>query len=164
MGSTFVYPIAAYSKVIKSLDELEDGAKVAVPNDPTNLGRTLLLLEQQGLIEVDDAVGLEATTLNITANPKDLNIIELEAPQLPRSLDDVAFAVINTTYASQIDLLPGRDSLFVEDKESPYVNLIVARKDNQNDEQVQTFIKAYQSEEVYQAALELFKGGVVKGW
>ncbi|MBR9858118.1 MAG: MetQ/NlpA family lipoprotein [Gammaproteobacteria bacterium] len=164
VGSTFVYPIAAYSKVIKSLDELEDGAKVAVPNDPTNLGRTLLLLEQQGLIEVDDAVGLEATTLNITANPKDLNIIELEAPQLPRSLDDVAFAVINTTYASQIDLLPGRDSLFVEDKESPYVNLIVARKDNQNDERVQTFIKAYQSEEVYQAALELFKGGVVKGW
>lgn len=164
VGNTFVYPIAAYSKVIKSLDELEDGAKVAVPNDPTNLGRTLLLLEQQGLIEVDDAVGLEATTLNITANPKELNIIELEAPQLPRSLDDVAFAVINTTYASQIDLLPGRDSLFVEDKESPYVNLIVARKDNQNDERVQTFIKAYQSEEVYQAALELFKGGVVKGW
>ncbi|WP_298720843.1 methionine ABC transporter substrate-binding lipoprotein MetQ [uncultured Oceanisphaera sp.] len=164
VGSTFVYPIAAYSKVIKSLDELEDGAKVAVPNDPTNLGRTLLLLEQQGLIEVDDAVGLEATTLDITANPKELNIIELEAPQLPRSLDDVAFSVINTTYASQIDLLPGRDSLFVEDKESPYVNLIVARKDNQNDERVQTFIKAYQSEEVYQAALELFKGGVVKGW
>lgn len=164
VGNTFVYPIAAYSKVIKSLDELEDGAKVAVPNDPTNLGRTLLLLEQQGLIEVDDAVGLEATTLNITANPKELNIIELEAPQLPRSLDDVAFSVINTTYASQIDLLPGRDSLFVEDKESPYVNLIVARKDNQDDERVQTFVKAYQSEEVYQAALELFKGGVVKGW
>ena len=164
VGNTFVYPIAAYSKVIKSLDELEEGAKVAVPNDPTNLGRTLLLLEQKGLIEVDDAVGLEATTLNITANPKKLNIIELEAPQLPRSLDDVALAVINTTYASQIDLLPGRDSLFVEDKESPYVNLIVARKDNQDDERIKTFLQAYQSEEVYQAALELFKGGVVKGW
>ncbi|WP_417617354.1 methionine ABC transporter substrate-binding lipoprotein MetQ [Oceanisphaera sp.] len=164
VGNSFVYPIAAYSKVIKSLDELEDGAKVAVPNDPTNLGRTLLLLEQKGLIEVDDAVGLEATTLNITANPKKLNIIELEAPQLPRSLDDVALAVINTTYASQIDLLPGRDSLFVEDKESPYVNLIVARTDNQDDERIKTFVQAYQSEEVYQAALELFKGGVVKGW
>ncbi|MFH7585913.1 methionine ABC transporter substrate-binding lipoprotein MetQ [Oceanimonas smirnovii] len=164
VGNTFVYPIAAYSRVVKSLDELSDGAKVAVPNDPTNLGRSLLLLEQQGLIEVDDAVGLEATPLNITGNPKNLDIIELEAPQLPRSLDDVAFAVINTTYASQIDLLPGRDSLFVEDKESPYVNLIVSRKDNQNDERIQTFIKAYQSEEVYQAALELFKGGVVKGW
>ncbi|AEY00543.1 DL-methionine transporter substrate-binding subunit [Oceanimonas sp. GK1] len=164
VGNTFVYPIAAYSKVIKSLDELADGAKVAVPNDPTNLGRSLLLLEQQGLIEVDDAVGLEATPLNITANPKNLDIVELEAPQLPRSLDDVAFAVINTTYASQIDLLPGRDSLFVEDKESPYVNLIVSRQDNQNDERIQTFVKAYQSEEVYQAALELFKGGVVKGW
>lgn len=164
VGNTFVYPIAAYSKVITSLDELENGAKVAVPNDPTNLGRTLLLLEQQGLIEVDDAVGLEATPLNITANPKELNIIELEAPQLPRSLDDVALAVINTTYASQIDLIPGRDSLFVEDKESPYVNLIVARTDNQDDERIKNFVKAYQSEEVYQAALELFKGGVVKGW
>ncbi|WP_319782525.1 methionine ABC transporter substrate-binding lipoprotein MetQ [Oceanisphaera sp. IT1-181] len=164
VGKTFVYPIAAYSKVIKTLDELEDGAKVAVPNDPTNLGRTLLLLEQQGLIEVDDAVGLEATPLNITANPKNLKIIELEAPQLPRSLDDVAFAVINTTYASQIDLLPERDGLFVEDKDSPYANLIVARKDNQDDERIQTFVKAYQSDEVYEAAKELFKGGVVKGW
>lgn len=164
VANTFVYPIAAYSKVITSLDELENGAKVAVPNDPTNLGRTLLLLEQKGLIEVDDAVGLEATPLNITANPKELNIIELEAPQLPRSLDDVALAVINTTYASQIDLIPGRDSLFVEDKESPYVNLIVARKDNQDDERIKTFVKAYQSEKVYQAAVELFKGGVVKGW
>ncbi|MGR7919816.1 methionine ABC transporter substrate-binding lipoprotein MetQ [Zobellella denitrificans] len=164
VANTFVYPIAGYSKSIQSLDELADGAKVAVPNDPTNLGRSLLLLEQQELIEVDDAVGLEATPLNITANPKNLQIIELEAPQLPRSLDDVAFAVINTTYASQIDLLPTRDGLFVEDKDSPYVNLIVAREDNQNDERVQTFVKAYQSEEVYQAALELFKGGVVKGW
>lgn len=164
VGKTFVYPIAAYSKVIKSLDELKDGAKVAVPNDPTNLGRSLLLLEQQGLIEVDDAVGLEATTLDITANPKNLKIVELEAPQLPRSLDDVAFAIINTTYASQLDLLPERDGLFVEDKDSPYTNLIVARKDNQDDERIQTFVKAYQSDEVYEAAKELFKGGVVKGW
>lgn len=164
VGKTFVYPIAAYSKVIESLDELKDGAKVAVPNDPTNLGRTLLLLEQQGLIEIDDAVGLEATTLDITANPKNLKIVELEAPQLPRSLDDVAFAVINTTYASQIDLLPERDGLFVEDKDSPYTNLIVARKDNEEDPRVQTFIKAYQSDEVYEAAKVLFKGGVVKGW
>ncbi|WP_445401487.1 MetQ/NlpA family lipoprotein [Zobellella sp. An-6] len=164
VGNTFVYPIAGYSKSIQSLDELAEGAKVAVPNDPTNLGRTLLLLEQQGLIEVNDEAGLEATTLDITANPKNLQIIELEAPQLPRSLEDVSVAVINTTYASQIDLLPTRDGLFVEDKESPYVNLIVAREDNRDDERVQTFVKAYQSEEVYQAALELFKGGVVKGW
>ncbi|MGO1247784.1 MAG: methionine ABC transporter substrate-binding lipoprotein MetQ [Oceanisphaera sp.] len=164
VGKTFVYPIAAYSKEIKSLDELENGAKVAVPNDPTNLGRTLLLLEQQGLIEVDADAGLAATPLDITANPKDLKIIELEAPQLPRSLEDVTFAVINTTYASQIDLLPNRDSLFVEDKDSPYTNLIVARKDNQDDERIQDFVKAFQSKEVYEAALELFKGGVVKGW
>lgn len=164
VGKTFVYPIAAYSKVIKSIDELADGAKVAVPNDPTNLGRTLLLLEQQGLLEIDDKAGLEATTLDITANPKNLKIIELEAPQLPRALDDVTFAVINTTYASQLNLLPERDGLFVEDKDSPYTNLIVARTDNQADPRVLDFVKAYQSEEVYEAAKELFKGGVVKGW
>ncbi|ART80230.1 methionine ABC transporter substrate-binding lipoprotein MetQ [Oceanisphaera avium] len=164
VGKTFVYPIAAYSKVIQSVDELEDGAKVAVPNDPTNLGRSLLLLEQQGLLEINDEAGLEATPLDITANPKNLKIVELEAPQLPRSLDDVAFAIINTTYASQIDLLPERDGLFVEDKDSPYTNLIVARKDNQDDERIQTFVKAYQSDEVYEAAKVLFKGGVVKGW
>ena len=164
VGNTFVYPIAAYSKVIKSVEDLEDGAKVAVPNDPTNLGRSLLLLEQEGLIELDDGAGLSATPLDITANPKNLKIVELEAPQLPRSLDDVAFAIINTTYASQIELLPERDGLFVEDKESPYVNLIVARIDNKDDPRIEQFVKAYHSDEVYDAAYKLFKGGLVKGW
>ena len=105
-----------------------------------------------------------ATVLDIVGNDKELKIIELEAAQLPRSLDDVSLAIINTTYASSIDLSPEQDGLFVEDKESPYVNLIVAREDNVQAENIQNFVKAYQSEEVYQAAMEIFKGGVVKGW
>ncbi|MCX2532336.1 MetQ/NlpA family lipoprotein [Plesiomonas shigelloides] len=164
VGNSFVYPIAGYSKKIKNVSELADGASVALPNDPTNLGRSLLLLQAQGLIKLKDGSGLNATLLDVVDNPKRLKLVELEAPQLPRSLDDVDLAIINTTYASQIGLTPPKDGLFVEDKASPYVNLIVAREDNKDAENVQKFVKAFQTEEVYQAANEVFKGGVVKGW
>ncbi|MDU7870300.1 MAG: MetQ/NlpA family lipoprotein, partial [Pantoea sp.] len=166
VGNSFVYPIAGYSKKIKSLDELQDGAQVAIPNDPTNLGRTLLLLQKVGLIKLKDGVGLLPASLDITENPKHLKIVELEAPQLPRSLDDqqIALAVINTTYASQIGLTPAKDGIFVEDKDSPYVNLIVAREDNKDAENVKKFVQAYQSDEVNEAANKVFNGGAVKGW
>lgn len=164
VGNTFVYPIAGYSKKIKNISELNEGAQVAVPNDPTNLGRSLLLLQKQGLLKLKEGSGLSATVLDIVENPKNLKIVELEAAQLPRALEDVELAVINTVYASQVDLQPTRDGLFVEDKESPYVNLIVARENNQNDEKVKNFVKAYQDEAVFKKATELFNGGVVKGW
>lgn len=166
VGNTFVYPIAGYSKKIKSLDELQPGSQIAVPNDPTNLGRSLLLLQQVGLIKLKDGVGLLPTSLDIVENPKNLKIVELEAPQLPRSLDNaqIALAVINTTYASQIGLTPAKDGIFVEGKESPYVNLIVAREDNKDAENVKKFVQAYQSDEVYEAANKIFNGGAVKGW
>ena len=166
VGNTFVYPIAGYSKKIKSLDELEPGSQVALPNDPTNLGRSLLLLEKVGLIKLKDGVGLQPTVLDVVENPKNLKLVELEAPQLPRSLDDaqIALAVINTTYASQIGLTPAKDGIFVEDKDSPYVNLIVAREDNKDAENVKKFVQAYQSDEVNDAANKAFNGGAVKGW
>jgi len=163
-GNSFVYPIAGYSNTIKSLDDLKEGDQIAVPNDPTNLARSLILLEKQNLITLKEGVGLKATVLDIISSPKNLKIIELEAAQLPRSLGDVALAIINTTYASSIDLSPEKDGIFVEAKDSPYVNLIVARKDNVDAENVKNFVKAYQSEEVYKAAMKEFKDGVVKGW
>ena len=163
-GNSFVYPIAGYSSKIKSLDELKEGDQIAVPSDPTNLARSLMLLEQQGLLKLKEGADLSATVLDIISSPKNLKFVELEAPQLPRSLDDVSLAIINTTYASSINLSPEKDGIFVEDKESPYVNLIVAREDNVTSENVKTFVKAYQSEAVYQAAMEIFKDGVVKGW
>ncbi|WP_456296062.1 MetQ/NlpA family lipoprotein [Vibrio sp. AK197] len=163
-GNSFVYPIAGYSKQVKSVDEIQDGARIAVPNDPTNLGRSLLLLEQQGLITLRDDAGLQATVRDIVENPKNISIVELDAAQLPRSLDDVTLSIINTTYASSINLTPEKDGVFVEDKESPYVNLIVAREDNVNNENVKNFVKAYQTEDVYQAASDIFNGGAVKGW
>ena len=166
VGNTFVYPIAGYSKKIKSLSELQDGSQIALPNDPTNLGRSLLLLQKQGLIKLKEGVGLLPTVLDVVENPKQLKLVELEAPQLPRSLDDqqIALAIINTTYASQIGLTPAKDGIFVEDKDSPYVNMIVSREDNKDAENVKKFIQAYQSAEVDEAANKIFNGGAVRGW
>lgn len=164
VGNTFVYPIAGYSKQIKSVDEIKDGDRIAVPNDPTNLGRSLLLLEQQGLLKLREDVGLLATVRDIVENPKNIKIVELDAAQLPRSIDDVTLSIINTTYASSINLTPEKDGIFVENKESPYVNLLVARQDNVNAENVQNFLKAYQTDEVANGASEIFHGGSVKGW
>ncbi|ACS84686.1 MetQ/NlpA family lipoprotein [Musicola paradisiaca] len=166
VGNTFVYPIAGYSKKIKSINDLQNGSQIALPNDPTNLGRSLLLLQKIGLIKLKDNIGLLPTALDIVENPKNLKLVELEAPQLPRSLDDdqIALAIINTTYASQINLTPAKDGLFVESKDSPYVNLLVARENNKDAENVKKFVKAYQSDEVEQAAQKVFNGGAVKGW
>ena len=168
VGNTFIYPIAAYSKKIKSVDELADGSQIALPNDPTNVGRSLLLLQQQGLIKLKDGTGLMPTVLDVVENPKNLKFVELEAPQLPRALDDqkIALAIINTTWASSATpkLTPAKDGLFVEDKDSPYVNIIVAREDNKDNENVKKFIQAYQSDEVANKANEVFDGGAVKGW
>lgn len=162
----FCLPDCGLFQKIKSLDELQDGSQVAIPNDPTNLGRSLLLLQKVGLIKLKDGVGLLPTALDVIENPKNLKLVELEAPQLPRSLDDaqIALAVINTTYASQIGLTPAKDGIFVEDKDSPYVNLIVTREDNKDAENVKKFVQAYQSDEVYEAANKVFNGGAVKGW
>lgn len=166
VANTFVYPLAGYSKKIKNLSELKPDSQIAIPNDPTNLGRSLLLLQKQGLLKLKQDPGLLPTSLDIIDNPKHLKIVELEAPQLPRSLEDsqIALAVINTTYASQIGLTPKHDGLFVEDKDSPYVNLIVTREDNKDAENVQKFIKAFQSAEVEKEADTVFNGGAVKGW
>lgn len=166
VGNTFVYPIAGYSRKIKHLDELKDGSTIIIPNDPTNSGRSLLLLQKSGLLKLKDNVGLLPTVNDITANPKRLKILEMEAPQLPRAIDDdqVTIAIINNTFATPAGLIAARDGLFVEDKESPYVNAIVSREENKNETKVKNFVKAYQSPEVEKAALKEFKGGAVKGW
>jgi len=166
VGKTFIYPIAGYSKKIKNLSELKPESTIIIPNDPTNGGRSLLLLQKNGLIKLKDGVGLLPKVTDIIENPKNLKILELEAPQLPRALDDenASIAIINNTFAAQSGLVPSRDALFIEDRDSPYVNLIVTRQENQNDEKVKQFVKAYQSVEVEQAAIKEFKGGAVKGW
>ncbi|WP_392565787.1 methionine ABC transporter substrate-binding lipoprotein MetQ [Utexia brackfieldae] len=185
VGNTFVYPIASYSKKLQPITEnsqpgegavvtsprgdkylIPAGATIAIPNDPTNLGRSLLLLQHQGLIKVDPDKGLFPRTLDITSNPYNYKIIELEAPMLPRALDDeqITLAVINNAFAGKANLTPNKDGIFVEDKESPYVNIIVSREDNKNSENVVNFVKAYQTEAVAKKANEIFNDGAVQGW
>ncbi|WP_032093761.1 MetQ/NlpA family lipoprotein [Necropsobacter rosorum] len=164
VGNTFVYPIAAYSKKVKNINELKEGATVAIPNDPTNGGRSLLLLQAQGLIKLKDAANLTQTVLDIVENPKKLNIQTLDANLIPRALDQVDLAIINNTFAGQAGLFPSRDAIFIEDKDSPYVNIIVARDDNKTDPDIQNFVKAYNTDEVYQKAMSEFQDSVVKGW
>ena len=117
-----------YSKKVKSLAELQPGAKIAVPNDPTNGGRALLLLQKQGLLKLRADAGLKATPLDIVDNPKKLKIVELDAAQIPRSLNDVDAAAINTNFAMEAGLKPKQDAIAIEDPKGPYVNIIAIRE------------------------------------
>lgn len=164
IGNTLVWPIAAYSKKIKNISELQDGATVAIPNNASNTARALLLLQAHGLLKLKDANNVFATENDIIENPKNIKIKQVDTALLTRTLDDVDLAVINNTYAGQAGLSPDKDGIIVESKDSPYVNLVVSREDNKDDPRLQTFVKAFQTEEVFQEALKLFNGGVVKGW
>ncbi|MDI3477540.1 MAG: D-methionine transport system substrate-binding protein [Thermoanaerobacterium sp.] len=156
-----VEPMGAYSKKIKSKDEIKDSATVAIPNDATNEGRALLLLQKEGLIKLKDSNGLTQTPRDIVDNPKHLKIVELEAPQLPRTLQDVDLAIINTNFALEANLNPLKDAIFMEDKDSPYANVLVVRPDNQNDPAIQKLAKALNSEEVKKFIEAKYKGAIV---
>jgi D-methionine transport system substrate-binding protein len=156
-----VEPMGAYSKTLKSTDEIKDGAKIAVPNDATNEGRALLLLQKQGLIKLKDPTGLIQTPKDITDNPKNLKFSELEAAQLPRVLQDVDLAIINTNFALNGGLDPLKDTLFSEDKDSPYANVLTVRPDNQNDPAIQELVKALNSDTVKKYLEDKYKGAIV---
>ncbi len=166
IGNTFVYPIVAYSKKIKNIEELQNGSTIVIPNDPTNGGRSLLLLQKNGLLKLKENIGLLPKVTDIAENPKQLKILKIEAPQLPRVLDDkeVVIAIINNNFAAQAGLDADKNGIFKEDKDSPYMNVVVSREDNKNTDKVKNFLKAYQSKEVENKAKEIFKGGAVKGW
>ncbi|MCM8738334.1 MetQ/NlpA family ABC transporter substrate-binding protein [Azospirillum sp. A1-3] len=161
VGKTVVYPIGIYSKKVKSLDELQPGAKVAIPNDPTNGGRVLLLLQAKGLIKLKDGGTLKASPIDIVENPKKLEIVELDAAQLPRSLDDVTVAAINTNFALEAGIDPVKDAIAREAADSPYANVIAVRKADKDKPWVAKLVKAYQSPEVKEFILTKFKNAVV---
>jgi D-methionine transport system substrate-binding protein len=156
-----VEPFGAYSRKIKAVSELKDGATVAIPNDPTNAGRALLLLQKQGLIKLKDPQNISATPLDVTENPKRLKFRELEAAMLPRSLDDVDLALINTNYALEAKLVPTKDALFIEGGDSPYANVLVTRQDNRDSPAVRKLVQALRTPEVKQYILEKYQGAVV---
>ena len=156
-----IEPMGIYSKKVEGLEQLDMGAKIAIPNDPTNGGRALLLLQKANLIKLKDGVGAEATVHDIVNNPKNLSFEEVEAAQVPRTLDDVDAAVINTNYAMQINLVPTKDALVIEDSTSPYVNILAVREGDQNREEIKKLIKVLQSEEVKEFINTKYNGAVV---
>lgn len=158
--SVHIEPFGAYSKKIKNINELQDGASVAIPNDATNLGRALALLEKNGLLKLKDGVGISGTVKDITENKKNLNFKEMEAAMLPRVVDEVDLALINTNYALQAKLDPGKDALLIEDKDSPYANILVAREDNKDSEAIKKLAKALNSEDVKKFIEETYKGQI----
>lgn len=156
-----IEPFGAYSKKYKNTNEIPKGATVAIPNDPTNGGRALLLLEKQGLIRLKDSTNISSTIKDIVENKKDLKFKELEAAMLPRVLDQVDLALINTNYALEAKLVPTKDALFIEDSQSPYVNILVARPDNKNSEAIEKLAKALNTPEVKKFIEEKYNGAVV---
>ena len=156
-----VEPFGAYSGKIESLDALEDGATVAIPNDPTNGGRALLLLQKAGLITLEDSSKITATPRDIAENPKDLEFYELEAATLPRVLNQVDLALINTNYALEAGLNPAEDALVIEGSESPYVNILVSREDNKDSAAMQKLADALTSDAVKAFINEKYEGAVV---
>lgn len=164
VAKTVIFPMAIYSKKVKTLSELKAGATIAIPNDPTNAGRALMLLEKQGLIKLKPGTGLKATAADIAENPKSFKIKELDAAQVPRSLEDVDLAAINTNYAMTAGLVPNKDSIAIEAGDSPYANIIAVKAKDKDNPVIAKFIKVYQSEEIKKFVNEHFKGSVVVAW
>ena len=161
VAGVHVEPFGAYSSKHKSLTELPLGANVVIPNDATNGGRALLLLQKAGVIVLKEEAGILATPRDIAENPKNIKVRELEAATLPRVLTQVDLALINTNYALEAKLNPTEDALFIEGSDSPYVNILVARPDNKDSDAMQKLIEALHSEEVKQFINEKYKGAVV---
>jgi len=156
-----IEPMGVYSKSIKDLKDLKDGASIAIPNDPTNEGRSLLLLEKAGLLKLKEGVAEKATIQDIVENSKNIKFQEVEAAQVPRTLEDVDAAVINTNYAMQVNLVPTKDALFIEDSTSPYVNIIAVRQGDEKRPEIEALIKALKTEQVKQFINDKYKGAVV---
>jgi len=160
-GKVHVEPFGAYSSKIKNIKDLKDGATIAIPNDPSNGGRALILLAKQGLIELKDPKSLTPTPLDVVKNPKKLKFRELEAPLLPRALNDVDLALINTNYAIEAKLNPTQDALFIEGADSPYTNIVVSRTDRAQDPTIAKLIKALRTPEVKKFIQDKYKGAII---
>lgn len=164
VGGIHLEPLGGYSKKIKDIKDLPQNGKVAIPNDATNGGRALILLNNNGVITLDDPTNILSSLTDIKENPKNLSFIELEAPMLARTIDEVDLALINTNFALDADLNPMEDALIIEDKNSPYVNIVVVKSDNKDQENVQKLMKVLQSDEMRQFIETKYKGSILPGF
>ena len=161
IGKTIILPMAVYSHKYKDIKDVADGAKVTIPNDPTNGARALLLIQQAGLIKLKNGNSVDASVTDITENPKNLQFVELDAAQIPRSIDDVDIALINTNFAMEAGLNPLKDALFLEPKDSPYANVLVIREGDENRPEIQKLVKALQSPEVKKFIEDKYQGAIL---
>lgn len=163
VGTTITTPMGVYSDKLEDIAELPEGGRVAIPNDPTNGGRALLLLQQLGVLTLAEGTGLVPSPLDVTENPKNLRFMELDAAQLPRALADADIAIINTNYALASGLNPRTDAIAME-QDSPYVNIIVVRNGDQDQPWVKQLVEAYQSPEIKAFIEEKYEGAVLTSW
>ncbi len=163
VAQTVNFPMGVYSKRHKSFDAVPAGGTVAIPNDPTNGGRALLLLQDKGLIKLKPGVGFKPSVADITENTKRLRIVEVDAAQTPRSLDDVDAAAVNTNYATAAGLKPG-DAILKEEPKGPYVNVIAVRSTDKDKPWVATLVESYRSPVVKAFIESKFGGAVLTSW
>ncbi|THF65167.1 MetQ/NlpA family ABC transporter substrate-binding protein [Pseudothauera rhizosphaerae] len=164
VAKTIIFPIGLYSKKYRKLADLPQGARVAIPNDPTNGGRSLLLLEANGVIKLKAGAGLKASPVDIVDNPRKLRIVELDAAQLPRVLDEVDAATVNTNYAIPAGLVPTRDAIALESPDSPYANVIAVRARDKDKPAVAKLVRAYHTPEVKAFVEREFQNSIVTAW
>lgn len=161
LGYVHIEPMALYSEKYKSVDEIEDGAEIIIPNDPSNGARALILLEDAGLIKLKDKTNLNSTEKDIAENPKNLKFTAMDAPSIAQVYKDSGAAVINSNFAIGQGLDPTKDSIFLESTDSPYANLVAIRKEDADKEKFQKFLKVLNSEEAKTFIEETFKGAVI---
>lgn len=161
LGTVHIAPLALYSNKYSSLNEIPNGSSVAIPNDPSNLGRSLILLHLNGVIKLKDPNDWFATEFDVIDNPKKIKFKPVEAPQLPRVLKDVDAAVIPGNFAIQNNLNPVKNGLIREDKNSPYANVIAVRKGDENREDIKTLFKILRSEKLKKFIADEYDGGVI---
>ena len=161
VAAVHLEPLGAYSSKYKKLDELPSGATVVIPNDATNGGRALLLLDKAGVIKLKDSTNILSTPKDITENTKNLKFRELEAATIPRVLTQVDLALINTNYALEAKLNPEKDALVIEGSDSPYVNILVAREDDKDSADMKKLVDALHSPEVKKFINEKYKGAII---
>ncbi len=158
--SVHIEPMAVYSKTVKDLKSIPAGAKVAIPNDPTNGGRALKVLADAGLFSLKEGVGINGTPADVINNKFKVKVVEMEAAVLPRALDDVTLAVINSNYALGVGLNPTKDSLFIENSESPYANVVVIRTGD-NREALGKLAQVMRSPAIRDYIVKQYKGAVI---
>ena len=164
VGFTVNFPIGIYSKKYKSWDAIPQGGSLSIPNDPTNGGRVLLLLRDKGALKLKDGVGFKPSVADIVENPRKLKIVEIDAAQTPRTLDDVDAAAVNTNYATQAGFDPVKDAILREDPKGPYANVIAVRAVDKDKPWVKILVESYQTPEIRDFILTKFKGAVLPAW